>query len=106
MVIGYGNAKSPTEQKGTWLEAWTSNNFDTLSKKKQWSATENNLANIWIDQMLRKFWIIALILSVVWDFSTVAYKRAYYTIGYYVFICEIEMYTVYLVDKVYPSKEL
>ena len=27
--------------------------------------------------------------------STVAYKRAYYTIGYYVvFICEIEMYTV------------
>ena len=43
---------SPTEQKGTRLEAWTSNNFDTLSKKEQQLATENNRADLFLKNII------------------------------------------------------
>ena len=52
----------PTERKRTRLEASTSNNFDTLFKKGQRSATENNRAEIWSNQI---YWI----LFVLWDFK-------------------------------------
>ena len=74
----------PTERKRTRLEASTSNNFDTLFKKGQRSATENNRAEIWSNQI---YWI----LFVLWDlkFPPLIYLFIYFLIPQNLFFCEI-----------------